>query len=233
MINDEPSSKRTRRIEPITRRSAKNGAVSYTFQVDTGARPDGSRERQRFTFPTLAEARREYRKIATEVSAGTFVRRDRTTVADYLTKWLESRRDIRPNTLAGYRHSLKPVIDHLGTIALQQLQASDIDALVTLRLNGTAVTQRDKRGRRAAEVLAFLRERSDGAQYGEILTALGKPGIQALTGWWPPVTCCDPSAAAMLLRTQTSPTVPRFLAELVREQLSPCSSCCRQHLTTP
>jgi hypothetical protein len=47
-----------------------------------GARPDGSRERQRFTFPTLAEARREYRRITTEVAAGTFVKRDRTTVAD-------------------------------------------------------------------------------------------------------------------------------------------------------
>jgi integrase len=178
--NDEPSSKRTRRAEPITRRSARNGAVSYTFQVDIGARPDGSRERQRFTFPTLAEARREYRKITTEVAAGTFVRRDRTTVADYLTKWLESRRDVRPNTLAGYRHSLKPVIDHLGAMALQQLRTTDIDALVTLRLNGTPVAQRDKRGRRAAEVLALLRVRSDGAQYGEIFTALGKPGIQAL-----------------------------------------------------
>lgn len=173
-------SQRTRRAEPITRRRAKSGAVSYTFQVDIGARPDGSRERQRFTFPTLAEARREYRKVTTEVASGTFVRRDGTTVVDYLNKWLESRRDVRPNTLAGYRHSLKPVIDHLGTIALQKLRTSDIDALVTLRLNGTPVAQRDKRGRRAAEVLALLRGRPDGAQYGEILTALGKPGIQAL-----------------------------------------------------
>ena len=131
-------------------------------------------------LPTLAEARREYRKITTEVASGTFVRRDGTTVVEYLNKWLESRRDVRPNTLAGYRHSLKPVIDHLGTIALQKLRTSDIDALVTLRLNGTPVAQRDKRGRRAAEVLALLRGRPDGAQYGEILTALGQTWHQAL-----------------------------------------------------
>lgn len=178
--HDEPSSKRTRRSEPITRRNARNGAVSYTFQVDIGARPDGSRERQRFTFATLAEARREYRKITTEVAAGTFVRRDTTTVANYLIRWLDSRRDIRPNTLAGYRHSLKPVIDYLGMRSLQQLRPSDIDALVTLRLNGSPVSQSDKRGRRAAQVLAFLRLRPDGAQYGEILNTLGKPSIQAL-----------------------------------------------------
>ena len=51
--NAETESKRTRRAEPITRRNAKNGAVTYTFQVDIGARPDGSREKLRFTFPSL------------------------------------------------------------------------------------------------------------------------------------------------------------------------------------
>ena len=65
-------------------------------------------------------------------------------------------------------------------MALQQLRAANIDDLVTLRLNGTPVTQRDKRGRRAAEVLAMLRQHSDGAQYAEIYAALGNPGIKAL-----------------------------------------------------
>ena len=178
--DDGTKSKRTRSAEPITRRNAKNGAVTYAFQVDIGGRPDGSRERQRFTFPTLAEARREYRRITTEVAAGTFVKRDRTTVAEYLTKWLDSRRDVRPNTLAGYRHSLKPIIDNLGAMALQQLRTADIDNLVMLRLNGTPVAQRDKRGRRAAEVLALLRQHPNGARYAEIFAALGNPGIKAL-----------------------------------------------------
>ncbi len=176
----DDNSKRTRRAEPITKRSAKSGGVSYTFQVDIGTRPDGTRERQRFTYPTLAEARREYRRITTEVSAGTFVRRDSTTLAEYLQRWLDGRRDVRPNTLVGYRHSLKPVVDLLGSIVLQQLRTSDIDALVTLRLDGEPVAERDKRGRRAAEVLAFLRDRPGGTQYGEIFTALGNPGIKAL-----------------------------------------------------
>lgn len=177
---NQPGAQRTRRAEPITRRKAKTGAVSYTFQVDVGARPDGSRERQRFTYSTLTEARREYRRITTEVSAGTFVQRDTTTLAEFLSRWLDGRRDIRPNTLTGYRHSLKPVIDHLGTMSLQNLRTSDIDALVTLRLNGAPVAQSDKRGQRAAEVLAFLRARPDGTQYGDILAALGNPGIKAL-----------------------------------------------------
>jgi hypothetical protein len=136
-------------------RSAKNGAVSYTFQVDVGTHADGTRDRQRFTFSTFAEARREYRKFSTEVAAETFVKRDLTTVAEYLARWLDGRRDVRANTLAGYRHSLKPVIDTLGGLGLQQLRMSDIDALVTLRLNGTPISQRERRGQRAAEVLAY------------------------------------------------------------------------------
>lgn len=78
---DEAASKRARRAEPITRRTAKNGSVAYTFQLDIGVRHDGSRERQRFTLPTLTQARREYRRISTDVAAGTFVKRNPTTVA--------------------------------------------------------------------------------------------------------------------------------------------------------
>ncbi|BDB41975.1 hypothetical protein Mkiyose1088_41430 [Mycobacterium kiyosense] len=172
--------KRTRRSEPITRRKAKSGATTYTFQVDIGTRPDGTRDRQRFTYSTLAEARREYRRVTTEVAAGTFVKRDRTTVAEFLTEWLDGRRDVRPNTLAGYRDHLKPVIEHLGATPLQHLRTADLDALVTLRLAGTPVAQRDKRGQRSSEVLNYLRERPAGASYAELHAAFGNPGMKAL-----------------------------------------------------
>jgi len=39
--------KRARRALPITKRVAHNGKVSYTFQIDAGTRPDGSRDRRR------------------------------------------------------------------------------------------------------------------------------------------------------------------------------------------
>jgi hypothetical protein len=55
-------------------------AVIYQFRVEVGTRPDGSREWQWFTFATLAAARKELRRIATEVVAGHLrVRRLRTT----------------------------------------------------------------------------------------------------------------------------------------------------------
>jgi len=73
---------RTRRAEPITQHIAKNGTVSYWFQADVGTKPDGSRDRRRFTYRTKAEARREYRRITTEVAAGTYTRRTAITVDD-------------------------------------------------------------------------------------------------------------------------------------------------------
>jgi integrase len=176
---DEEAGKRTRRALPITKRIARNGKVSYTFQIDAGTKPDGSRDRRRYTYTTLALARRECARITTETSAGTLVRRDKVTVGAFLTEWLDSRR-VRPNTLDGYRAALKPVIDHLGTLPLQHLDTPHLDELVTLRLTGKPVAQRDKRGRRSAEVLAYLRAHPDGAGYSELLTAFGEPGIKAL-----------------------------------------------------
>ncbi|WP_244986694.1 site-specific integrase [Mycobacterium marinum] len=101
-------------------------------------------------------------------------------MAEFLMGWLDGRRDIRPNTLEGYRNHLKPVIEHLGEMTLQQLRTADVDALVILRLEGKPVAQRDKRGRRAAEVLAFLRSHPGGAGYSDIYAALGNSGIKAL-----------------------------------------------------
>jgi len=152
---DREITKRARRALPITKRTARSGKVSYTFQIDAGTKPDGSRDR-RHTYPTLAEAKREHARIMTEATAGILVRRDKMTLGVLLVEWLDSRR-VRPNTLDGYRAALKPVIDHLGTVPLQHLDTPHLDELVTLRLTGQPIPQRAKRGRRSAEVLAYLR----------------------------------------------------------------------------
>jgi integrase len=173
------TTKRTRRAEPITKRTTRAGRVSYTFQIDAGIRPDGSRERRRYTYPTLVEARRELRRISTEVVAGTLIKRDKLTVREYLAEWLDGRR-VRPNSLDGYRSALKPVIDHLGAVPLQHLDTPHLEDLINLRLASAPLPQRARRGRRAAEVLAHLRARPDGAGYSELHAAFGEQGIRAL-----------------------------------------------------
>lgn len=161
-----------RRAEPISKRQAKNGSVSYTFQVDVGTKPDGGRLRQRFTYRTQAEARREYRRIATEVAAGTYVVRHAVTVAEFLTDWLGGRRDIRPVTLAGYRQALKPVIDRLGGIQLQHLTKTHIDDLVTWRMESGRVPAR-RLSERAAQILAFVSKHADGVSYAQVESEFG------------------------------------------------------------
>lgn len=86
---------------------------------------------------------------------------------------------MRPCTLAGYRHSLQPVINHLGGIPLQQLRTADIDAVVNVRMAGQPVTQ-NKRGKASGAVLAFLRARPGGASYAEVIAEFGKPGEKVL-----------------------------------------------------
>lgn len=130
-MTDNSKPKRTRRAEPIDTRTAKNGTVTYTFQIDVGARPDGSRIRQRFTYDTKTEARREYRRICAEVAAGRFVGRTDLTVAQVADEWLKSRRDVRANTLRNYRDSLKYVTRDLGAMKIQSLRQAHVDEWVT------------------------------------------------------------------------------------------------------
>ncbi|NDK92305.1 site-specific integrase [Gordonia desulfuricans] len=151
-MNEE---KRTRRSEPITRRTAKNGTVSYEFRADVGVKPDGSRDRRRFTYRTLTEARKEYRRITTEVTSGSYVGRSRVTVAEHVEAWLAGKRDIRPNTLRNYTDAAKPIVRELGGLELQKLTKAHIDKF----LGG--LTRRDGRPYSADSarlVLAVLRQ---------------------------------------------------------------------------
>ncbi len=121
---------RARRAEPIDKRTAKNGVTTYHFMVDVGVKPDGTRDRQRFTCRTLAEARREYRRITSEVAAGKYSRRTDLTVDEACEEWLAGRRNIRRITMQGYRHDLQAVRRRMGGKKLGQVTKADGDALV-------------------------------------------------------------------------------------------------------
>ncbi|WP_067835428.1 site-specific integrase [Nocardia lijiangensis] len=108
--------------------------MTYTFQVDIGTRTDGSRIRQRFTYDTKTEARREFRRISAAVAAGTFVGRTDITLSQVSDEWLKSRRDIRANTLRNYRDSLKYAKRDLGAMKLQTLRQAHVDEWVSTML---------------------------------------------------------------------------------------------------
>ncbi|MEV0760397.1 tyrosine-type recombinase/integrase [Nocardia sp. NPDC050435] len=133
-MNNAEISRKSRRAEPINTHTAKNGKKSYWFQIDVGVRSDGRRERQRFTYDTLKQARGEYRRISVAVASGTFVGRVDATVSAACDDWLRSRRDIRKNTFRNYRDSLKYVKRDLGDLKLQALRESHVEEWVSMML---------------------------------------------------------------------------------------------------
>jgi integrase len=174
-MSTTPDGKRTRRArrsEPITKRVAKNGAVGWEFRCDVGVKADGNRDRRRFTFRTLAEARREYRRISSEVAKGTYVRQLDVTVDEAIDQWLKGRRGIRPVTLTSYRDALKPVCKRLGGRKLQEITKRDGDELVAWMLSeGRQSVRHYQPESLPSRVTALIGEHPEGISAASIATA--------------------------------------------------------------
>lgn len=160
----EAATKRTRRAEPIDKRTAKNGSVSYHFMVDVGTKPNGSRDRQRFTYDTKTEARREYRRITSEVAAGTYIKLVDLTVAEACDEWLKGRRNIRRVSVNNYTRHLLPVRRFMGGKKIRDVTKADGDALVEWMLTRGRVDQRAKTraDSLSSQVAAFVALHPDG-----------------------------------------------------------------------
>jgi site-specific recombinase XerD len=170
---EQSKAKRTRRAEPITKRVARNGAFSYEFRAEVGIKPDGSRDRRRFTYRTLAEARKELRRITSEVAAGTYHRPTAITVDQACDEWLSGRRGIRRVTLYSYEMDLKPVRRYLGGKKLQQLTKADGDALVRWLLTEARTSPRHYRADSlAGRVVALVSEHPEGTTPADLAAAL-------------------------------------------------------------
>lgn len=170
---EQTAAKRTRRAEPINTHTAKNGTVTYWFQLDLGTKPDGSRDRRKFTYRTKTEARKELRRISSEVAAGTYNRPTAITVAEACEAWLAGRRGIRRVTIYGYDMDLRPVVRHLGGRKLQALTKADVDGLVSWMLTEARTDHRHYRtDSLAGRVVAAVAEHPDGITAAELCAAL-------------------------------------------------------------
>jgi integrase len=94
-------------------------------------------------------------------------------------------------------------------VPLQHLDTPHLDELVTLRLTGEPIAQRDKRGRRSAEVLAYLRSRPEAAGYSELLATFGEPGIKALDRLVSSGDVLRPQRARYVAAQATEPERPK------------------------
>jgi len=128
----------------------KDGKKRYRFVVDVGKKPKVDRQgrpildqhgrqvmvrdQRTYTSDTLKEAKQERAKIIADRARGTYVAPTKKPVGEHLTEWLGGRRKIRESTRGNYRNALKPVMERLGHVPLQDLEATHLDTLVTWML---------------------------------------------------------------------------------------------------
>lgn len=113
--------------EPIRLVSTRRG-VRYRVVLDVA--PKGSPRRQvTRTLDTLAEARAFVNATRAGLMSGNYAAPSAETVDQLCTRWLESRRDIRPVTVEGYRHVLAPVLRRIGYRKVQAVTVADVEAL--------------------------------------------------------------------------------------------------------
>lgn len=109
---------------------SKNG--TWYFIVDIPAAGDRRRQVRRRGFPTRRAAQAALNEVLASLQTGTFVKRDRVTLADYLADWTA---DLPASgrataTVSSYRHNLRlHVIPYVGGLRLQDVSATDLDRL--------------------------------------------------------------------------------------------------------
>lgn len=87
------------------------------------------RQRRRGGFTSKAEAERARRELLGRVDTSTYVDASRSTVADYVRRWLEGIR-VKPTTVANYRTSAESyAIPRIGGLELRSLTAEHLDVL--------------------------------------------------------------------------------------------------------
>jgi integrase len=123
----------------------------YRFVVDIGRDPvTGKRKQKTYTFDRRRDAQTELAKVLHEVNRRTFTIPAKTTVGEYLPKWLQSAtRGKEAATARNYADALRPVIERYGAKPLQKLTTADIEDLVDWML-----TSGRKRGGKPGEPLS-------------------------------------------------------------------------------
>ena len=108
----------------------RGGSWSYVIRVRDPA-IGVSRPRWVGGFETEEEAKAARDEARVRARRGGYVNRSTSTVAAYLTEWLETHAStVKPKTLAGYRHDIEHyIVPHIGRLRLQALRPAVISKL--------------------------------------------------------------------------------------------------------
>jgi hypothetical protein len=114
----------------VYRRETASGAASWVAHV-TG-QEGGKRRQSKRTFRTKKEAQAALTELLAAHQSGTFVAPSRMPIREFVEPWLArlENQGRRPTTLRGYRSAVDNyLLARLGTVAMQELRACDLDAM--------------------------------------------------------------------------------------------------------
>lgn len=123
----------------------------WYFKVSTVDERTGKRKQLlRGGYATAADAQAELDKVKGRIRTGT-VQLHGVTVGAWLTEWIESKTDLRANTLHSYQsHINRYLIPHLGKLKIEDLRATHVAAVMKTVTGGPTSAQRVRATLRSA-----------------------------------------------------------------------------------
>lgn len=101
----------------------------YYLAINLGVDGSGKPQQRWRSFKLLGEARAAQSEINDRVQKGTYIEPMKMGLGDYVERWLETRKNIRPSTRAGYEMSVRHIRSHpslaatrLGHVQPEQLE---------------------------------------------------------------------------------------------------------------
>ncbi|TWS29018.1 site-specific integrase [Tsukamurella conjunctivitidis] len=116
----------------------------------------GARHQVNRSFATEKEARAFHAETLGAVQNGAYVAASKRTVEQACADWLTSKHRIKASTARGYRVSLQPVRDELGSRPVQRLEKADVDGLVQRLRAGEVEGRRQYTPRSVNQMLGLL-----------------------------------------------------------------------------
>jgi integrase len=117
----------------------KRGKNSYTVVLNMGKDPSTGKRKQQWVSVkgTKKEAEKRLSEMLHQIDTGSFMKPGKTTVADFLERWLEDYRpNLSPRSQERYRQVVrKHLIPNIGTIVLTQLKPEHLQKLYTSMQN--------------------------------------------------------------------------------------------------
>ncbi len=115
----------------------------WMYRIEGSLRADGSRRQiKRRGFATKREAQEAEAKAVSEIASGAFVAPSRLTVGAFLTeRWLPAiEHTVKPSTWISYRSSAKHLVEHVGSVRLDQVSGYQLSILYGLLVNEHALS---------------------------------------------------------------------------------------------